>query len=77
MARVLGRGIEKKVSGPQALQVMKDLFAERFSHWPEGYVELELHDIQFQLCEFDKWCRVLGGEGKPRSLYHPPREVLS
>ena len=34
--------------------------------------ELELHDIQFQLCEFDKYCRAKHGEGvvkkyKPRA----------
>jgi hypothetical protein len=30
---------------------------------------LELHDIQFQLCEFDKYERVRLGEGRPKSKY--------
>lgn len=35
------------------------------SHVPR----LELHDVQFQLCEFDKYERVRLGEGRPRSKY--------
>lgn len=30
---------------------------------------LELHDVQFQLCEFDKYERVRLGQGRPRSRY--------
>jgi hypothetical protein len=33
---------------------------------------LTAHDIQFCLCEVDKWMRVKNGEGRPRSLYRPP-----
>jgi hypothetical protein len=36
-------------------------------------VPLELREIEHSLCEFDKYMRVKGGEGKPRSRYHPPR----
>lgn len=31
---------------------------------------LTAHDIQFCLCEFDKYERVRLGQGRPRSLYH-------
>lgn len=34
------------------------------------YMEpLEMRDIEHSLCEFDKYMRVLNGEGKPRSKY--------
>ena len=48
---------------------MIKLFDDRVVFWPEEWVELELHDIQFQLCEFDKYERVKHREGRPRSLY--------
>jgi hypothetical protein len=32
-------------------------------------LSLTAHDIQFQLCEFDKYERVRKGEGRPRSKY--------
>ena len=48
---------------------MLELFAARETHWPKNYVDLELHDIQFQLCEFDKYERVINNEGRPRSKY--------
>ena len=50
---------------------MKELFAARKTHWSGNYIELELHDIQFQLCEFDKYERVKHGQGRPRSKYKP------
>lgn len=37
--------------------------------WPEDWTPLSSHDVQFQLCEFDKYSRVLTGEGKPKSRY--------
>lgn len=36
---------------------------------PPRMPALELHDIQFQLCEFDKYERVRLGEGRPKSRY--------
>ena len=37
---------------------------------------LEMREIEHSLCEFDKWTRVRNNEGRPRSRYHPPEEVL-
>jgi hypothetical protein len=37
--------------------------------WPEGFPHLNLHDIQFSLCEFDKYQRAALGEGQPKALY--------
>jgi len=35
-----------------------------------GSVAFEMRDIEHSLCEFDKYMRVLKGEGRPRSKYH-------
>jgi hypothetical protein len=51
------------------LNAMRAIYARRSEFWPATYVELDLTDIQFQLCEFDKYSRVRLGQGKPRSLY--------
>jgi hypothetical protein len=36
---------------------------------PEGFPEMEMRDIEHSLCEFDKYCRVKFGEGRPRSSF--------
>lgn len=35
---------------------------------------MDMRVIEHSLCEFDKYCRVLHGEGKPRSKFKPPME---
>jgi len=68
--RLLGEDIKRSMTAAWGLNVMKDIFAARKKYWPADRVELELHDIQFQLCEFDKYERVRLGQGRPRSKYH-------
>jgi|TARA_R110002167_G_scaffold55830_4_gene158553 hypothetical protein len=68
--RVLGNLHTAPLRFEKGLQVMKELFAARKTYWSGNYIELELHDIQFQLCEFDKYERVKHNEGRPRSKYH-------
>jgi len=72
--RGLNRVLEKPFNSPlkpeKGLQIMLELFAARTDYWPKNFVQLELHDIQFQLCEFDKYERVKNNEGRPRSKYH-------
>lgn len=58
-----------RINAEKTLSVCKELFEARHSYWPRNYVELELTDIQFQLCEFDKYMRTKLGEGRPRSTY--------
>ena len=69
LARVYGLPVKTRFSDTEGLSNMLDLFDERVDYWPKGLVKLELHDIQFQLCEFDKYERVKLGEGRPRSKY--------
>jgi hypothetical protein len=83
--RVLGRYTDASMKKTVQLDFMKELYrlsgfppdAGMYSSslWPtefveDGAVELDLHTIQFQLCEFDKYERTRLGEGRPRSKYH-------
>ncbi len=70
--RVHGRALNANVGEPQLLNEMIVLFKAAPGYLPDYMPELELHDIQFQLCEFDKYERVRLGEGRPRSKYGPP-----
>jgi hypothetical protein len=38
---------------------------------PELRGTLTVHDIEFNLCEFDKYSRTLFGDGKPKQLFTP------
>lgn len=39
-----------------------------------GITDLTLHDVQNCMCEFSKYCRVVMGEGKPKTTYKPETE---
>lgn len=67
--RVFNRDKDFKQPERRFLDEMLQLYWKATEHWPADYVELELHDIQFQLCEFDKYERVLHNQGRPRSRY--------
>jgi len=67
--RVYEYDIKGKRPFKQLLKELLALFGQRSFHWPSNYLELDLHMIQFQLCEFDKYERVRLGQGRPRSKY--------
>lgn len=73
--RLHGRPVKQALNQVQALAEMRqlrELIQEpgRLAPW----VQLpDLSDIQNCLCEFDKYQRVLLGEGRPRSMYVPGR----
>jgi hypothetical protein len=60
------------VGEAQLLQEMISLLEASASALPAFMPELELHDIQFQLCEYDKYERVRLGQGRPKARYEPP-----
>lgn len=70
-ARLLGRSHEKPTTEGEAGLVIANLLDESRSSmfWPSEWSPLCPHDIQFALCEFDKYERVRLGQGKPRSKY--------
>lgn len=55
---------------------LSDLMAlaakQKEAGWPVAWGKLAPTDIQFGLCEFDKFERTNNGEGKPRSKYERP-----
>ncbi len=75
-ARVTGIDDPKSPSGmiyfrsaEKTLKIMLELYELRGKLWPATFTPLRLTDIQFQLCEFDKYERVRLGQGRPRSRY--------
>lgn len=77
--RLHDRPLEKSVSQDKGLAEMKDLLtllaAIGFeAHMPRIGVDFGITDIQFSLCELDKYLRVKNGEGRPRSKYRPTKE---
>ena len=70
--RIHGRPIGTRVVEDNLVLEMRALFERADAYLPSYMPELELHDIQFQLCEFDKYERVRLGEGYPKSKYKRP-----
>lgn len=76
VARLLGIDTPEGAAGKkvgrdkQGLQrVIGEVYQLRHENWSDNMVKLDLTDIQFQLCEFDKYERVRLGQGRPRSRY--------
>ncbi len=59
-----------KMSEHEALNVIREIYSHRAERWPDNYVDLDLTDIQFQLCEFDKYNRVAEGR-RPKHNFRP------
>lgn len=72
-ARVMGDDSAKPLSEQKAAYVIASLgLHDQQEAGLDGELlgsKLAPHDIQFQLCEFDKYERVRLGQGKPRSRY--------
>jgi len=68
-----------KIKPAEALSSMRALLSQSRSEitrpLPDSVPELELRDIEHSLCEFDKYCRVKFGEGRPRSTYNGKADV--
>lgn len=68
-ARVNGDDSAKPLKEADAGHIIHTLLQNQSLFWPDEWDALAPHDIQFQLCEFDKYERVRLGQGKPRSRY--------
>lgn len=51
-----------------------DMYIPDASAIPLNMVDLSLTDIQFQLCEFDKYMRAKLGDGRPKAKFTPTKE---
>jgi hypothetical protein len=72
--RLYGRPLRQPIPKEQALDELRDLLRRAPQYVSEHVLRLDLslHDIQFVLCETDKYLRVKLGEGRPRSRYEAP-----
>ena len=75
--RLHGRAINAGMTQAKALSEMKELLAKLAQEdllpltFPRVGVDFGVTDVQFCLCELDKYLRVKNGEGRPRSTYKP------
>lgn len=73
--RLHGRPVDYQITSSglnvesRFLREVRALFDMRHQYLPADFVELQLHDIQFCLCEYDKLDRVRKGDGKPKRRY--------
>ena len=61
--RVFERPLNETRKFDDMLEELRELWKMQTLRWPLEWEALELHDIQFQLCEFDKYLRVMNNEG--------------
>lgn len=81
-ASVIRYGDAFKISETEALQIIREVYEARGEYWPAEIlgspsVELDLTDIQFQCCEFDKYQRVVRGDGKPKRYFNPTTDAIT
>ncbi len=68
--RLLGRDLKARMTEEEGLEMILALLEQIQPRWKAANSEpLTAHDIQFCLCELDKYERVRLGQGRPRSLY--------
>lgn len=67
--RVLERDLKAGMSAEDMLRNIRTIYSSQGELWP--YDTLSMHDIQFQLCEFDKYERARLGEGRPKAKFKP------
>lgn len=61
----------------ESLEVIQELYAERDECWLEGMVDLDLTDIQFQLCEYAKYIRFATGGTRPKRKFRPTEDDIT
>lgn len=84
-AGYLVNGVIKGIGEDEALDVIRKIYADRHRYWSGTLVigtsdttlrlgslpELDLTDIQFQLCELAKYMKVKTGIGRPKHRFRP------
>lgn len=74
--RIAGRYVNTSLKTERSLDEMIALHLGSQSVLPDFMPILELHDIQFQLCEFDKYERARLGQGRPKSRYKIKDKII-
>jgi hypothetical protein len=70
------RRLDPAMPPKDALQRMRDLLGRSRENTGAHVPQMELRDIEHSLCEFDKYCRVKFGEGRPRSTFDGEGEAV-
>lgn len=68
--RLLGVDVKAPMKQDKALDLMRRIRREIPKPLLQSLRRYTVHDVEFNLCEFDKLLRVENGEGRPRSKYH-------
>ncbi len=77
MNRLLGRPVDAAMLQPEFAGHLLVYMHGLKSLLPPAIVErLEAIDYQNCLCEYDKYCRVLDGAGRPKSKFKPNPSVM-
>ena len=83
--RILGNPLKKSMTQKVANEGMQDLLQMTKEVYPfNGYLlgehiptdQVDMRTIEHSLCEWDKYERVLHGQGRPRSTFTPSNEQL-
>lgn len=78
--RLTGHSLRQKRPAYFLLEEVRGLLEQVQPKWRRAFPKAEpltAHDIQFCLCEVDKFLRTKNGEGRPRSRYAPPVAEVS
>ena len=65
-----------RFSNKDYIQAMQYLLYISPRYLQDHVPDLEMRDVEHSLCEWDKYTRVLKGEGKTRSKYNPPKWAI-
>lgn len=71
--RIHGRPVQQRQSLGSAYREMYELWQilQKDKVLARALQPLTVHDVEFNLCEFDKFERAFWHEGRPKQLYHP------
>lgn len=80
MNRMMGRPVDAGQPEHKYIEEVQALHSIVKPWWRDVHPASEMltaHDVQFCLCEFDKYQRIRLGEGRAKSAYTPPGRVQS
>lgn len=72
--RLLGQPVDRRETEAYFIAALMDVRGAVNDELVGTGIRLTAHDVQFCLCEFDKYERVRLGQGRPRSKYKPAEE---
>lgn len=71
LKRLHGKELHLAHGWNDPMGMMVDLLQVLRRRWNKKFEPIGLREVEHSLCEFDKYCRVLLNQGRPRSKYIP------